>query len=406
MGRSNVLSVRSSGVVAFVLAAALAGCRAGIPPASEVPAPQASDFPDPAPTPPPQWSVLTPTALVTAPFSGVGNQFVFAVVAHGDGFVAVGEDLQFDGPVNGRIWTSPDGTRWTKLGVAQNDLADAEVDLVATTGTRLVALGGARASDAAGEGPDRIIWVSDDGATWRRLSSGQPPFEGIFVRGVVGGPTGFVAWGADGTQGAIFHSQDRIAWARAATDPSLDGAEVREVEPYRGGFVAVGAHRPAPPPGAPLIVGGPDTSTAAAWWSPDGRSWQAAGTDAGPGLGSLEVGAAGLFALGGSGCGGCVGPGIVWRSDDGRHWRRIGSDVGTSPAYASDGARVIRFDQQGTGDVSSSTDGSTWQTVANLGRLANYGYTVGTHGILFEDSIPRGGPPDEVDGGMLFVAAR
>jgi hypothetical protein len=350
--------------------------------------------------------VLTPTALVTAPFSGVGNQFVFAVAAYGDGFVAVGEDLQFDGPVNGRIWTSPDGMTWTSLGMAANDLADSEVDLVATNGTRLVPLGGARAGDAAGEGPDRIIWVSDDGASWRRLSGGPTPFEGIFVSGVVGGPAGFVAWGADGARAALFHSDDGTAWTRVATDPTFDAAEVRDIKPYRGGFVAVGAHRPAPPPGSPLVARGPDTSTAVAWWSADGRSWEAATTDPGPGLGSLDIGAAGLLALGGSGCGGCIGPGIVWRSDDGRHWRRIGSDVATSPTYASDGVRIIRFDQQGTGDVSSSTDGSTWQTVANLGRMANYGFTVGTHGILFEDSIPRGGPPDEVDGGMLFVAAR
>jgi hypothetical protein len=406
MGRSHVLYVRRSGVVAVVLAAALAACHAGTPPASDSPASPAPDFSGPAATPPPAWSLLTPTAMVTAPFSGVGNQFVFDVAAYGDGFVAVGEDLQFDGPVNSRIWTSPDGMTWTSLGMAANDLADAEVDLVATNGTRLVAVGGARAGDATGEGLARIIWVSDDAASWRRLSSGQPPFDGIFVSGVVGGPAGFIAWGADGTRAAIFHSEDGTAWTRTAPDPSFDGAEVRDIKSYRGGFVAIGAHRPTPPPGSPLMVGGPDTSTAAAWWSADGLSWQAADTDPGPGLGSLDVGASGLFALGGSGCGGCVGPGIVWRSDDGRHWRRIGSDVVASPAYASDGARIIRFDQQGSGDVSSSTDGSTWRTVANLGRVANHGFTVGRRGILFEESIAKGGPPDEVDGGMLFVAAQ
>ena len=342
---------------------------------------------------------------MTAPFGGIGDQFVFAATAYGEGFVAVGEDLRFGGPVDGAVWTSPDGRTWTRLGVKQNDLADSELDLLATNGTRLVALGGARASADAGEGPQPIIWVSDDGASWRRLSSDPPPFEGVSVVGVVGGPGEFVAWGADGPRGAIFHSDDGIAWARVTIAPSLEEPAIGDVKPYRGGFVAVGAHFAPKPPGSPLIVAGPDLSTAAAWWSPDGRSWAAAAIDAGPGLRSLDVGAAGLLAVGGSGCGGCIGPGILWRSDDGRHWRRIGSDVITSPAYASDGARIIRFDQQGTGDVASSTDGSAWQTVANLGRLDNYGFIVGRSGILFQESIQRGGPPDEVDGGMLFVAA-
>jgi hypothetical protein len=392
-------------VILVVLAATLVGCHSEAPPRSEAPASLLSDFPAPAPTPPSPWSALAPTVLVTAPFSGIGNQFVFAVSAYGEGFVAVGEDLRFGGPVNGAVWTSPDGRSWTRLGVAHNGLANAEVDLLATNGTRLVALGGERAGDATGEGPDRIVWVSDDGTSWRRLSSGPPPFVGVFVTGVVGGPAGFVAWGADGPRAAIFHSDDGVAWTRVGTDPCLESALIADVKPYRGGFVAVGAHVAAQPPGSPLMAGGPDSSTAAAWWSPDGRSWAAAGTDAGVGLRSLDVGAAGLLAMGGSGCGGCVGPGIIWRSDDGRHWRRIGADVATSPAYASDGARIIRFDPQGTMGVSSSTDGSNWQPVANMGRVPYNSLTVGSRGILLTQSIVRGGPPDEVDGGMWYWAA-
>jgi hypothetical protein len=400
-----VLIVRWSPVIRLVLAATLAGCTTGASPVSDAPGTPPWDFPAPAATSPPHWSGLTPTPIVTAPFSGVGNQFVFAVTADGDGFVAVGEDLRFGGPVNGTVWTSPDGRSWTRLGVAQNDLADSEIDLLATNGTRLVALGGARAGDASGGGPERIVWVSDGGASWRRLSSGPPPFEGVFVTGVVGGPAGFVAWGADGLRAAIFHSDDGTVWTRVATGPSLESAEVTDVKPYRGGFVAVGAHIPASPPRSPRIVGGPDLSTAAAWWSPDGRSWAAASTEAGPGLRSLDVGAAGLLAMGGSSCGGCVGPGIVWQSDDGRHWRRIGADATTSPAYASDGARIVRFDPQGTGDVSSSTDGITWQPVANVGRVDYYGLTVGRRGLVLTQSIAKGGPPDEVDGGMWYWAA-
>ena len=409
-----MLDVRRSALIAIVFAA-LAGCQTGTlaptatAPQSAIPGPSeiaASDLPGPAATMPPVWSRLTPQQLVTAPFSGVGNQFIFSVTAYGDGFVAVGEDLRFDGPVDGAIWTSPDGMGWTRLDVTRNDLANAEVDLVATNGTNLVALGGTRAGDASDEGRDRVLWLSEDGASWRRVSGAAlPPFGSVFVNGLAGGPAGYVAWGIDGTTAAIFHSPDGATWTRSAADPSFDGAQVGDIRAYRGGFVAIGAHRAAPPPGGPIVVGGPDTSTAAAWWSPDGRSWRPAGIDAGSGLGSLQVGATGLFSLGSSGCGGCVGPSVVWRSTDGRQWTRIGPDTVPEPSYASDGARIIRYDFQGTGDVSSSTDGVEWQPIADLPRVGFYGFVVGSHGILIEDSIQRGAPTDEVDGGVLFVVA-
>lgn len=399
-----MLNIRRSAAF-LVLAAGLTGCHTGTASVSEVPPFETTATLGPTASPPLAWSKLTPTPLVTAPFSGVGNQFLFAVAAYNDGFVAVGEDLRFDGPVNGAIWTSPNGMDWARLSVAENDLADAEIDLVATDGRRLVAIGGARAGDGAAESVDRIVWVSDDSVRWRRASRDQRPFDGVVVRGVTGGPAGFVAWGADGSTVAIFHSENGAIWRRMSTNQSFLAAEVGAVRAYRRGFVAIGAHRPAPPPGSVLMIGGPDASTAAVWWSPDGRSWTAADIDAGPGLHGLEVGATGLLALGGSGCRGCIGPGIVWRSDDGRHWRRVGTDVVSSPAYASDGARIIRYEMQDAGVVLWSTDGSTWQRVADLGQMGTYGFVVGRHGILFLESIPKGGSRDEVDGGVLYVAA-
>jgi hypothetical protein len=327
-------------------------------------------------------------------------------VPYNDGFVAVGEDLRFDGPVNGAIWTSPNGVDWARLSVGENDLADAEVDLVATDGKRLVAIGGARAGDRVGASAQRTVWVSDDSVRWRRVPADPARFDGVFIRGVAGGPAGFVAWGADGTRAVTFHSNDGTTWLRTAMNEAFLAAEIVAVTAYRGGFVAIGMHRPEPAPGSALMVGGPDASTAAAWWSPDGRSWSASDTDAGAGLHTLEVGATGLLALGGSGCGGCVGPGIVWRSDDGRHWRRVGPDVVfSSPAYASDGARIIRYDRHHAGEVSSTTDGTTWQRVAVLGDVGYDGLVVGRHGILFLESIQKGGSRDEVDGGVLYVAA-
>lgn len=403
--RGSVLSIRRSAALLLFIAF-LAGCQTGTASVSEVPSFETTGTPRPTASPPPAWSKLTPTPLVTAPFSGVGNQFLFAAAPYGDGFVAVGEDLRFDGPVNGAIWTSSNGVDWARLSVAENDLADAEVDLVATDGMRLVAIGGARAGDRVGVGLDRMVWVSDDSVSWHRVSDGEQLFDGVFIRGVAGGPAGFVAWGAEGTRAVVFHSDDGTTWQRTANNAAFLAAEVRAVTAYRGGFVAIGMHRPAPAAGSVLMVGGPDTSTAAAWWSPDGRSWSASDVDAGSGLHTLEAGAAGLLALGGTGCGGCIGPGIVWRSDDGRHWRRVGPDVVfSSPAYASDGARIIRYDRRNAGEVSSTTDGTTWQRVADLGDVGYDGFVVGRHGILFLKSIQKGGSHDEVDGGVMFVAA-
>jgi hypothetical protein len=77
----------------------------GASPAASVPAePTPSDFPALAATAPAAWTSLTPTAVVTTPFSGVGSQYVMDVVAYRDGFVAVGEDFQSDSHVDGGMW--------------------------------------------------------------------------------------------------------------------------------------------------------------------------------------------------------------------------------------------------------------------------------------------------------------
>jgi hypothetical protein len=96
----------------------------------------------------------------------------------------------------------------------------------------------------------------------------------------------------------------------------------------------------------------------------------------------------------------------VWRSDNGRRWRRIGSDSQSIPTYASDGARIVRLDQRGGGIVSTSSDGSRWTQISGqLGVDATYGFIIGKSGILVLESLPRGGADDQVDGGVVFVAA-
>ena len=110
--------------------------------------------------------------------------------------------------------------------------------------------------------------------------------------------------------------------------------------------------------------------------------------------------------MGSRGCGGCIGPAVVWHSNDGKHWHRVGDDVDGSPAYASGGGRIVRFDQQ-SGNVFTSTDGSTWRKVGHVGHLLEmHGMVIGAHGLLLREQILRHGTNDETDGAVQYVDAR
>ena len=138
-----------------------------------------------APTPVP-WTSLSSGPLVTESFGGIGNQFIMAATPFRGGFVAVGEELQFDPEsVDGAIWTSATGMDWKRLATAPNDLAHAEIDLVATDGASLVAVGSPRPWGSTA-GPS-IVWTSSDGASWRRSPPDGVPTESRFGSPVIDG---------------------------------------------------------------------------------------------------------------------------------------------------------------------------------------------------------------------------
>jgi hypothetical protein len=409
--RAGILATmgHSHGGTAAAIAAVLvlvAGCVAR-PPIGPEPTAAASSvspimpsatFAGDLPTAAPPVSAVVRGDLVTAPFSGVGNQFVFAATPVGDGFVAVGEDLRFDGPVDGAIWTSPTGAEWSRLDPSASELADADLDFVATTGSTIVALGVPRDGDQAPDGPSRIVWQSSDGGRWTRVSTPPGPFGGVPIGGLTAGRPGYLAWGIRAPGAELFLSPDGKDWQPVVTD-AFDGFDVRDVKSYREGFVAVGSDIPPPSTGP-----GMDPSVAAAWWSSDGRVWQRAATDSGGRLDTVFVGASGLLASGSGGCGRCIGPKSLWGSADGTSWRRMGDDIQGWPAYASDGVRIVRYEWQGGGDVSLSSDGASWQSIGVTGGTSLYGLVLGPHGMLVIDSIARFEPFDENDGGVRFVA--
>ncbi len=389
-----------------VASIACAGCVRGptLPTPSSSPGPRGPatsppTAPSPTPAEPVAWFSLVPEAPVLDGFGGVGNQYIFDTAAYRDGFVAVGEDLRFDGPVDAAIWQSPDGRTWERIPTTDNALADSQIDAVAAFGDRIVAVGRARAGDAdPGDGAP-IVWTSDDGRDWRRAPNGG--LDGGAQLDLAGGPGGFVAWAGQGSGSALYWSADGVAWTPASTGASFDGVSVRAIGARGDGFVAVGSTLPPPS----NVAGGPDRTKAAAWWSPDGRTWTPSTIDDGFGLGTLDVGAGGLIAFGGGGCGGCLGPAAMWQSADGQAWRHVGNDVPGWPMYASDGGRIVRDDYQGDGDVFESTDGVSWTRIGNHGRVDEYGLTVGRHGILITESIARAGPGDEVDAGVWYLEA-
>lgn len=355
--------------------------------------------------PPTSWSAtgsLAPPELGGAVFGGPGNQFAMAATAYRVGFVVVGEDFQSDQDVTGRIWTSIDGTSWEIATGPGGVFSSSEVDQVAVAGQRAVAFGEARSGEMA-SAPQRILWLSDDGRSWRRIAAGAAVLETIKVGGLASTGSGFVVWGetASGSP-TIATSTDGETWATSDIAAQFPDAVVASVAVGGGVWVAVGSKRSATP-----AVGGP-ARPAEAFVSTDGQRWSAASVD-GPALTRVVSGSDGFLAEGASQCGSCVGPGNIWHSDDGRTWRLVGPDATTSASYASDGVRIVRLGLDGGVSLDWSTDGLTWQPLASgLAAHSEYGaFAVGPNGVLLLEN-PSGlgngtGGLDDADAGVWYV---
>ena len=97
------------------------------------------------------WVLVSEDA---ATFGGPGTQEMSAVTAGGPGFAAVGWDYSA-GDAEAAVWTSPDGTNWTRVldpAVFGGD-GDQEMHGVAVIGSRVVAVGRDGANAAVWVGP-------------------------------------------------------------------------------------------------------------------------------------------------------------------------------------------------------------------------------------------------------------
>jgi len=97
---------------------------------------------------------------------GPGEQMVDDVIAGGPGFIAVGKDSS-GGDSDGAIWVSRTGRVWRRVGTGDvfGGSGDQEITTVAPFGSGFVAAG----TDTEGSQVDTWLWTSPDGTNWTRV---------------------------------------------------------------------------------------------------------------------------------------------------------------------------------------------------------------------------------------------
>ena len=288
------------------------------------------------------------------------------------GFVGVGT-IDGDGScVEAGFFHSTDGLRWDlvqRVSSGEDRTPMMCPQFVARLGHGLIALGQAR------------VWRSTDGAGWTELDSASlrsvwtsPAPELVAV---AAGPRGIVAIGqpANTFDSVVAFSPDGQRWTPIAL-PARKTAIAWDVALGSSGFVIVGRDGQADSAGINTTAG---VGSPAAWYSADGATWTEAHVPGasvrGGVLTRVLAGAGGLFAVGND-------VGIThyedldarrigaWTSPDGRSWQKAGSLeslVHGTALLASDGTSIVALGND-TG-LSISTDGRDWSPVTETGDL-------------------------------------
>ncbi len=206
-------------------------------------------------------------ALEPALAGGRGDQGMTSVAAGPLGFVAGGFDHR-DGREIPAVWSSPDGSAWTRVGAGPGGPFEAgEVIRGVAVGDRgVVAVGTIQRSGDT----DAMAWFSADGVTWRTAPLGAAGFTGPAeqaARAVTATADGFVSVGSDANAdrrlAVAWKSADGISWQRQAPSPDM-------VAP--GGGSTAGMPAVAVAGRGPLVALG-GTGILRLWTSPDGRRW-------------------------------------------------------------------------------------------------------------------------------------
>lgn len=294
-----------------------------------------SDAPDG--TPPEDTAVIDGLEITRITDPSFSGGYLAAITATPEALIAVGSD---ELPEDAAVWTSVDGTAWTRVesdtfgGEAGADGLDGEQFMadVATTPFGIVAVGGFERR--AERDLDAAIWWSADGSSWERSADDDLVSTGsgharavtawngkVVVAGEGPGPVG-----SGERRPAIWISADGRAWE------TVEALALR-VDGVINGIVGRGSRLYAV--GATGHVLRP-----AVWVSDDGIAWDVIGD--GPGgnslIGSIDHGDAddhqdlamttvtitpdGLLATGTLGE---PSRAVVWRSVDGLEWTLVSS---------------------------------------------------------------------------------
>ncbi len=335
-------------------------------------APSAAASPGPG-----AWTGLRWSAPAVLPKGDARYATPDDVVAWAGGYVAAGF-LQYDGGDAPAAWWSADGRSWTRA-VAGHTQPAASMRWLAALGDRLVAIGTGGAPVCTAPGPGEtcaplpvLTWTSPDGRTWTEGPSAAT-FGGATIAAVAAGHGRIVAVGDTGfDHPAIWTSTDGTTWTREAL-PAATFAQAHPgaVVAFAGGFVLAGGVGGVQPPSGGVV---PNVlSSPAIWVSADGLSWRRANladpANAGQVV-TLVAGADGLLAVGPTPTGYTA---AVWTSGDGRTWTRL-SDPNVLPggSIASDGRHMIAqvYVSDDRVSFSASSDGTTWQPLADTGATA------------------------------------
>lgn len=314
------------------------------------------------------------------------------------------------------VWLSPDGRSWELL-PHQAAFDSGAMHHAATDGTRIVVTGQVfePSLDFGQSGGRPVVWVSDDGRAWELVDSG-----GAMPEKIVWTANGFVGVRSSDAGPQFFASDDGRSWQVTTNAGDLGPGQVEDLAVGEDGhaIVAVGYHEVANAEG--LL----DSSTAAAWRSPDGRTWERApdqeafvvGPPSYTHMFSVARTASRWVALGTAPNDGAYDSG-AWTSPDGLRWTRISSrssPVGAD-AYANamawTGEELVAIGTNSglTGSVAAvwvSTDGTEWNAVDR--QLAP---TDGTPTALIADStnvLAVGSRQTETDQwvGVVYLATR
>ena len=248
------------------------------------------------------------------------------------GVVAVG---QLDG--HAATWHSSDGLMFT-IGPDVDSLhaapgAEMRMRDVTQTDAGWLAVGEEDGPCGGGWCPmpiRAVIWASSDGTTWSQAPA-DAALANAAMTGVTQGGPGYVAVGQYSprpTPGVVWTSADGRTWSKVADapifhpPPDMDqtfGALMAAVTVgSEGTLVAVG------------LVGSQERSSALAWWSTDGETWNSGDGDRflNGQMFNVAATANGFLATGPSGATSCLGG--IWSSTDGRSWSCVAED----PAFA------------------------------------------------------------------------